>query len=135
MMRWILRIAGGLAALVVAVFGLQMVASETGEVVVLHATDSDGSVAETRLWVVDHGGRQYLRVGADGSGWYSRIAARPEVRVARGGQAADYLAVAEPESSERINALMAQKYGWRDDVIGALVGGREGSIPIRLDPR
>ena len=32
------------------------------------ARDAAGAVVTTRLWVVDHQGHQYLRVGADGSG-------------------------------------------------------------------
>ena len=134
-MRWIVGIVGALVGLVVLVFGLQVVASETGEVVVLTAADADGSPAQTRLWVVDHRGRQYLRVGADGSGWYSRITARPEIALERQGRVADYRAVPEPESSAEINALMQAKYGWRDSLIAVLVSGREGSIPIRLEPR
>ncbi len=134
-MRWIAGIVGVLVAVAVLVFGLQVLASETGEVVVLTAADEAGAPVQTRLWVVDHAGRQYLRVGADGSGWYSRITARPEIAVERQGIVADYLAVPEPESSAEINALMQAKYGWRDSLIAVLVGGRDGSIPIRLEPR
>jgi hypothetical protein len=33
-----------------------------------------------------------------------------------------------------VNHLMQEKYGWRDSLLSWLVGGREGSIPIRLEP-
>ncbi|MEQ8859715.1 MAG: hypothetical protein RIC56_13805 [Pseudomonadales bacterium] len=134
-MKWVVRIVLGVVGLVVVVFGLQIVASETGEVVVLHARDADGGVAQTRLWVVDHGGRQYLRCGADGSGWFARLTASPEIELERGGELAEYRAVPEPELSAQINELMQQKYGWRDSLIGVLVGGRDGSVPVRLEAR
>ncbi|MEZ5560034.1 MAG: hypothetical protein R3E86_15995 [Pseudomonadales bacterium] len=130
-----LRIVGGLLLVVVLVFGLQLLASETGEVVVLHARDPAGAVVETRLWVVDLEGRQYLRAGADGPGWFARLSAQPEIELTRGPSTLGYLATPEPARSAAINALMQQKYGWRDTLIGVLVGGREGSIPVRLEPR
>ena len=33
-----------------------------------------------------------------------------------------------------INALMADKYGLAETIIGGLVGGRGHAIPIRLEP-
>jgi len=135
MLKWLGWTVIVLVLLVAAVVGLERYAAESGEVVVLHARDAAGEVVTTRLWVVDHEGRQYLRVGADGSGWYSRLTADPDVELARGGAPEPYRAVPEPASSAAVNDLMQAKYGWRDDLIGAMVGGRDGSIPIRLDPR
>ena len=125
-------IVGVLLALIAAVFGLQLLASETGEVVVLHARDAGGEEVATRLWVADHAGSPYLRVGADGSGWYARLTANPAVRVTRAGATRSFLAVAEPALSDEINSLMRAKYGWRDELMAMLVGGRDGAIPIRL---
>ena len=125
---------GGLIGLVVLVFGVQWVASESGEVVVLYTLDDDGGEAATRLWVVDHAGHQYLRVGADGSGWYRRLLVEPKVGLERDGERRAYRAELQPELSAKINALMQEKYGWRDSLMAALVGGREGSVPIRLTP-
>lgn len=135
MLKWTVRIFGGLLGLVVLVVAVEKIAAESAEVVVLHARDSAGEVVTTRLWVVDHEGRQYLRVGAGGFGWYARLTADPLVAVARGGDPMPYVAIPQPALSEAVNGLMHAKYGWRDSVIGAMVGGREGSIPIRLDPR
>lgn len=50
-------------------------------------------------------------------------------------QLAPDVAVAELARSAAVNALMQQKYAWRDVLIGAMVSIREGSIPFRLDPR
>jgi len=135
MLKWLGWTLAVLVALVAVVVGLERYAAESGEVVVLHAGDASGEVVTTRLWVVDHEGRQYLRVGADGSGWYSRLTADPDVELVRGGAREAYRAVPEAAASGAINELMQSKYVWRDSFIGALVGGRDGSIPIRLDPR
>ena len=127
--RWIL---GSVVGLVVLVFVLQLVASERVEVVELHTLDEQGEEVITRLWIVDHLGYQYLRVGADGSEWFSRIQANGEFEVTRNSRRYKYTAVLREEESERINRLMRDKYGWGDSLIEILVGGREASIPIEL---
>ncbi len=126
---------GVLLVLVIGLLALERAAAERVEVVELHTVDSAGEPVTTRLWIVDHEGTAYLRVGADGSGWYSRLTANPEIELTRGGQRMAYLAVPTPALSDDINALMQQKYTWGDTFIGALVGHREGSIPIALKPR
>jgi hypothetical protein len=133
-MRVVLRIAGLLVALVVVVMGLSMVASETGEIVTLQTNDAEGKPKETRLWVVDDGGKQWLRAGSPQSSWLLDIQRSPIVQVEREGQKALYTAVPQPELRERLNPLFAEKYGWADAYIGALFG-RDDATPIRLDPR
>mgnify|MGYP001160038421 CR=1 FL=1 len=128
-LRWLM---GSAACLVVLVFVLQFVASERVEVVELHTLDEQGEEVITRLWVVDDSGYQYLRVGADGSEWFSRIQANGEFEVTRNGRRYTYTAALREEESERINQLMRDKYGWGDSLIEILVGGRDGSIPIEL---
>lgn len=127
--RWLL---GGLMGAAVLAFGLQLVASETGEVVVLHTRDGDGGAA-TRLWVVDHEGRAWLRSGSD-SGWYRRLVAHPEVGLDRDGLRRRYRAEPEPRLAPLINRLMAEKYGWREDIVSLFAGSREDAIAIRLVP-
>ncbi len=100
----------------------------------LIAVDEVGDMQTTRLWVVDDEGTAYLRVGADGSGWYDRILLNDSVTVVREGVTAQYRAEARPEKSARINELMQKKYTWGDTLIGAMVGSREGSIPLELQP-
>ena len=123
---------GGLTGLTLAVFGMQMIASETAEVVVLH-TDGDAGVESTRLWVVDHEGTQYLRAGGEFSGWYARLVGNAEVTVVRGAVPAQYTAVARADLRDVINSLMRQKYGWRDSYISMLFGRAE-AIPVKLEP-
>ena len=129
---WVL---GGFITLAVVVMLAQGIASETGEVVVLHTTDADGHDVTTRIWVVDYDGAQWLRAGRAESGWYGRLAAQPDIRVERADVIAAYVAVPTPEARQIVNDLMRRKYGWRETVIAAMVGGRDSAIPIRLQPR
>jgi hypothetical protein len=114
--------------------GLERLAAERIEVVELIAANEAGEKRITRLWVVDDEGMAYLRVGADGSGWYDRILMNDSVEVVREGVRAEYRVQARPEKSVRINELMQQKYTWGDTLIGQMLGGREGSIPLELQP-
>lgn len=120
--------------LLVAVVLLQTLASESGEVVVLSYTDVSGEVHETRLWVVDHQGQAWLRSGQATSGWATRLGGDAQVAVTREGQARLYRAVAAPEMATLINELMLKKYGWREQVISLMLGSRDGSLPLRLEP-
>jgi hypothetical protein len=131
-MKTVSWMLGLLMALAVGFFGLQVIASESGEVVVLY-TDDGGEAATTRLWVVDDEGHQWLRAGAE-SGWYARLTARPEVELERDGVRRRYLAQVEPAMTPRINQLMKDKYAWREDVVSVLAGSRDEAMAIRLTP-
>lgn len=130
-LKWIFV---GLLILCAAFAGLERLAAERIEVVELIAANEAGEKRITRLWVVDDEGMAYLRVGADGSGWYDRILMNDSVEVVREGVTAEYRVQARPEKSARINELMQQKYTWGDTLIGQMLGGREGSIPLELQP-
>lgn len=130
-LKWIFV---GLLILGAAFAGLERLAAERIEVVELIAANEAGEKRITRLWVVDDEGMAYLRVGADGSGWYDRILMNDSVEVVREGVTAEYRVQARPEKSVRINELMQQKYTWGDTLIGQMLGGREGSIPLELQP-
>jgi hypothetical protein len=132
-MKIVLYLVGGLLALVLLVFISQIIASETGEVVVLTSEGPDGSAA-TRLWVVDLHGVQYLRASPD-SGWYQRLIAEPDVLLERAGKRAAYRAEANLELAAEVNGLMYEKYGWRDAYIELLLGGRDDAVPLALIPR
>jgi hypothetical protein len=131
-MRVVIRLFGILLAIGFAWWALQMVAAESGEVVIVMTTDTEGRPHETRLWVVDYSGAAWLRAGADMAGWYQRLVESPEIVVERNEQAVTY--VAQPQLRERdtINRLMLEKYGWAEWYI-ALVFNRDRSIPIRLE--
>ena len=131
-MKTLLYLLGALLAFVILVFLTQLVASETGEVVVLTSQGSEGS-EETRLWVVDLDGTQYLRA-SPGSGWYERLVASPEVTLTRAGDTAAYRAETRPARAAEVNDLMQAKYGWRDSYIDLLLGGRDDAIAVALNP-
>jgi hypothetical protein len=130
-------VAVGALLLLAVLFALSIgLASEGGEeIVALETRAADGEAVVTRLWVVDDGGREWLRAGTPGSGWLARIEANPAVRVTRGDLARDYTAVPvrDPATRDRIHALMREKYGLADRWISLIRDG-SGSVPVRLDP-
>ncbi len=131
-MKYIVYLLGGLVALVVLVFLTQLIASESAEVVVLTSEGAEGP-QETRLWVVDLDGVQYLRAGLD-SGWYQRLVATPEAGLVREGAPGEYRAEAHMAVVDEVNRLMREKYGWRDAYIDLLLGGREDAVPVAMLP-
>jgi hypothetical protein len=131
--RRLVRVVIVLLSLGVAWFALEMLAAESGEVVVLTTRDAGGEPHDTRLWVVDLEGRAWLRAGSEVASWYARLAARPEVEVTRAGVAGRYRAVPAPGARDRVNALMREKYGLADRWIGFWFD-RSDAIPIRLEP-
>jgi F420H(2)-dependent quinone reductase len=134
MKRFLIITASTIVLVVVILFGLEGYASERGEVVVLHTHDASGAAHDTRLWVVDHDGSAWLRAGGPESGWYQRVAADPAISVTRGAIEMRYRATPVPEQRAVINQLMRAKYGWGDQFIGWMIGGRETAIPVRLEP-
>lgn len=125
---------GAVLGLALAAFALQIIASESGEVVVLETRAGD-SFASTRLWVVEDEGWLWLRSGGEGSGWYRRLVADPNVTLKRAGTQSAYRAHPQADRIQRINELMAAKYGWRDTVVGWFVGDRSHDVPVRLEPQ
>ncbi|MFT6093471.1 MAG: hypothetical protein ACJA2Q_001371 [Pseudohongiellaceae bacterium] len=123
---------GLLLVIILLPIGVIQVASERIEVVELHTIDEAGESVTTRLWIVDDGGFQYLRVGADGAGWFSRIESNGEFEVTRSGIRGLYTTVLRHDKSGLVNDLMRAKYTWGDTVITMLTGTREGSVPIEL---
>ena len=133
-MKYILWAIGIPIALVIILLIVQTLASERVEVVDLYTTDEMGETQTTRLWVMDDEGFQYLRVGADGSGWFGRILQNGEIEVGRNGVTASYTVVPRPDKSERINDMMQEKYTWGDTFFATMLGSRDGSIPLELHP-
>ena len=131
-MRMVVKLIAALFALVVVIFVLQGIASETGEVVVLTTQDQTTSEpVTTRLWVVDHDGAMWLR-GDRQSGWSQRALAQPApVQLERDNVSYTLSVAAQPAQVELVNQLMRQKYGWRDQLI-SLMAPREDSVALRL---
>lgn len=133
-MGFVIRAAMGLLLLALLAFGFVMLASEmAGETVTLRSYVEDGPSKETSLWVVDDRGQIWLRAGQPGSKWLARLSARPQVELIRGGVERRYRAVVMPRQRDRINRLMAEKYGWVDRMLG-MMRDASAATPIRLDP-
>jgi hypothetical protein len=69
------------------------------------------------------------------SGWLARIERNPNVLVERGGRLIRFRAVPvrEPRVRDRIHALMREKYGTADKLVGVLRDPAQ-SVPVRLEP-
>lgn len=132
-MKWVLRILGSIVALFVLVIGVQVIASESGEVVVVTINGAQGNAQEVRLWVVDHEGEAWLRAGSPQAGWYEGITTQPEVGIVRGENSFSVVVQADVSSRAVVNDLMAKKYGWADQYISFLFG-RDNAVPLRLKP-
>jgi len=134
MARLLTRLVIALVVLAGLVMGLQQIAAESGEVVVLTTMDEAGQPQQTRLWIVDRDGQQFLRVGVATSAWYARLRANDTIELERAGVTHTYTAIPEPDLRVEINDMMRQKYGWADQFISMLFS-HEGSVPIRLLPQ
>jgi len=130
-MKLIFRVSGLLIFVVVSIVVLQVAASERVEVIELHTMDATGEEQTTRLWIVDHEGRPYLR-GDDDSGWVKRLRASAQVSLTRDGERHAYRWQVRPEKIETINQLMRDKYTWGDQVITTVSGDRGESNMFAL---
>jgi hypothetical protein len=133
-MKLLLRSIGVVVAIVVILFVMQVIASESGEVVKITTVDGSGGQHETHLWVVDHDGHAWLRSGSPTSGWYARLKETPTLDLERNGERAEYTITVDPTQTATINALMQRKYGWADSYVGLFIDHSK-SVPIRLDRR
>lgn len=126
---------GSLVAAVVFGGSILFASEQGGEVVTLMTFDAEGKGSETRLWVVDDAGHAWLRAGQPGSSWLQRIQVVPDVVVRRAAAETRYRAVPVrgPAATERINALMRERYGLWDRWI-SLIHDDAQCVAVRLDP-
>lgn len=134
-MRPIVWIALVVVAGIVGFYAFVIAASEWGEVVTITTYDATGTPHETRLWVVDHDGSEWLRTGHEKKGWYARIGQNPRIEYTRNGttDSRHAVPVTDPGVITAINDVFAQKYGHADWIV-ALSGDAAARIPVRLDP-
>jgi hypothetical protein len=114
------------------------------EIVVLHKRGSDGTVRETRLWIVDDGGYAWLHAGGADDYWIRQLATDPILEVERAGETRRYRALPVPEADATVHSLLRQKYGFADRVVrfwygthtesGLASGGTCWAVPVRLEP-
>ena len=115
-------------ALLAAVFAAMNLGAE---VVVLTTTDAEGRRFETPLWILAEEGALWIRAERPSSDWLARLRAQPLVEIERGGDRTRYRALPAPESRGHVNELMAERYGWVEELL-ALLQNRDTAIPIRL---
>jgi hypothetical protein len=115
-------------------FGSIFAASELGgEVITLRTFRENGLASETSLWIVDDRGSLYIRAGMPDSKWLARVRGADRVQVVRDGVERDYRPTLILRLRDRVNRLMAEKYGWAEKLMG-LMRNNEQTTPIRLDP-
>ena len=133
-MRTLKRVLVALGVGSILFFGLIMLASESGEVVVLTTADSGGATHETRLWVVEYDGALWLRAGAPSSAWLERLRHAPKVKLTRAGVYNRYRALPSEDAGvrEAIHSQIARKYGWAESLIRLTRDG-SASVPVRLE--
>lgn len=116
MKKLALGLVGAIALLAIGM----AVLSESGEVVVIRTSGATGTV-ETRIWVVDTAEGLLVR-GSEGKAWVDGARRATRVELERDG-VWHTVAVVElpgPAAQRRVNALMREKYGMADLVIGWL---------------
>ncbi|MFI5316375.1 MAG: nitroreductase/quinone reductase family protein [Myxococcota bacterium] len=134
-MKTLVRIGSGIGLVLVLWVGGAIFASRSGEVVVLTTADASGARQQTPLWIVEDGGFSWLRAGSLNAAWLARIRAHPQIEIERGGVTSAFRGTLVPESTDEINARMADKYGFADRLVGWLLPGSRGnSMAVRLDP-
>jgi hypothetical protein len=116
--------------IVSALYGIR---NFTGEVATLYTTDGDGKTYTSRIWVVDHGHQVWVRSLDPTSPWLDRLIRQPDVQLRRGESIADYRATPFANRRTRINALMAERYGWVEWFLSK-IEDRDDSVPVYLDP-
>jgi len=110
-------------------------AGERTEVAVLRTYEADGAPHDTKMWIVDHDGKPYVRVGRPGRGWGERLKANPKVDLTRAGETSprDAVIVTDEPIVSAVAREFSDKYGWVDWWYGVVV--RKNPDTVRLDPR
>ena len=128
------RLALGLLLALVAVAALTYWAGEQTEVARLRTRAADGTVHETKLWVVDHAGHPWVRVANPRREWFARLREQSQVELVRDGraQACEARVHDDPESRAALDDAFRARYGLVDWWYGLLL--RRGAIPVELMP-
>jgi hypothetical protein len=125
----------GVASIVTCFVVFQLSNAELGgEVVVLHTTGPDGSVQQTRLWIVDDGEVAWLRARGPDASWLKNLVADPGVEVERSGTRQRFTAAPQPAAQEHVDRLMAQAYGINEYLRLSVLLRSAPGIPVRLEP-
>jgi hypothetical protein len=119
-------------AAVAAALGHLAVIEIGREVATLRTIRPDGTVQETRLWIVDDGPSAWLHSG--GPDWSGRFAGDPIVEVERENGVFRYRAHAMPGPHPHVDRLLRAKYGNADRWVRFLSPDGADTVAVRLDP-
>jgi len=124
---------GALLGALAFIGGATWVALEGHEVAVIHTTSPDGVACQTRVWIVDEDGLEWVEAATPERQFYQHVLADPRVVVERGGRQEERIAeiAANPAGHRHIRELLRAKYGWADRWV-ALLQDTSRSIAIRL---
>jgi hypothetical protein len=130
------RVVVIVAVLGLAFGGVTLAALEGREVVRLRTRGANGAEHETRAWVADADGYEWVEAANAERPFLQRIQAGGGVDLWRDGAWRSCTATPEPPPAghARIRGLLAAKYGWADRWIG-LLADTSGSWAVRLDCR
>ncbi len=135
-MKWVLRIVGLVVGLLLAVVGVFYAASELGgDVVVLHKTLEDGSVKETRIWIVSNEDGTWIEHGHPEAHFIQRLDQDPVITLEREGVARQYNATPDTNAHKLFHTLRAEQYGIADSVVTLVTGDGESCprLPVRVE--
>ena len=104
-------------------------AGEQSEVVALRTIDDEGHAHDTKLWIVDHDGRPWVRGIRPTLRWLERIRANPRVELVRGGKTTAHTATIV-ETEERESERSTPR--WPPSTAGSTVGTRSSCDTTRF---
>lgn len=123
------------AAAAVLFGGVTLWALEGREVVVLRTWMPDGGRRQTRTWIADADGAEWVEAANPERLFLLDLRRDPRVELKRGGRDEERVAtVIEGDGGHRrIRSLLRERYGVADAWIG-LLADTSRSVAIRLDP-
>jgi hypothetical protein len=123
------------ALLVFATIGLVWWVLESSGVAIVETRGADGELRRTHVWYVRQGQTVWLEAGRPNHGWYKDLQVHPTVQFESSDLSGRFEAatVPGPQAHRYIRALLAEKYGVRDRILGWAVD-TSSSIAVRLDP-
>ncbi|MCH2187140.1 nitroreductase family deazaflavin-dependent oxidoreductase [Myxococcota bacterium] len=124
-----------LGLFVFAIGGLVWWVLESSGVAIVETQSAEGHPRKTHVWYVRQGRTIWLEAGRPNHAWYKDLQAHPTVHFESSDLSGHYEAatVPGPEAHRHIRALLAEKYGVRDRILGWAVD-TSSSIAVRLDP-
>lgn len=128
----LLRLVGAMVAVLLALVGVTFLALESGGVATLETRDPAGAIRSTHVWYVEHDGELWVEAGAPENGWFVDVQHDPHLTFRSETWSGRCLARPSPSRDvhSKLRARLAEKYGWRDKWVGALVDSSRSSAVL-----